>query len=122
MTLSLPIAFLIPIIGGFLFLCAFWPQHRSLSAELPVIVPLGAGLGLGLFSMMCFVWLVSFGPSRAYFALEVVGLAALFAYAARRIRTGATAAPHSRGDPQDRGGHVASDQRTMGQEGRAKAP
>jgi hypothetical protein len=107
MTLALPLAFLVPVIAGSLFLYAFWPKGRSPSTDLPLIVALGAGLGLGLSSAACFVWLVSFGPSKAYLVVEVVGLAVLLGFVLRRIRTGATAAPDEIGVPQARGGRPA---------------
>lgn len=93
MTAALPLAFLIPIIGGSTLLYILWPRERASSADLTVILALGVGLGLGLSSVGYFIGLAGFGSSPAYFVAEVAGLAVLLGLAVRRIRTGAATAP-----------------------------
>lgn len=89
MTFALPLALVVPIIGGCLLLFTFWPQERVPRADLLLILALGVGLGLGLSSAGFFIGLVGFGPSKAYFAAEIAVLAVLIACVLRRIRTGA---------------------------------
>jgi hypothetical protein len=83
------LAFLIPIIGGSLLLSTFWPRTLASLTDLPLILALGAGLGLGLSSVGFFVGLVGSGSSTVYFVVEVVGLAVLLGLLLRRIRSGA---------------------------------
>ena len=85
------LALLVPIIGGSLILLAFWPRERAWRADLPLILALGAGLGLGLSSVSFFVGLVGLGPTKAYFAVEVLGVAVLGVLVLRRFRTGTMA-------------------------------
>lgn len=96
---ALALAFLIPVVGGSLLLYTFWPRERASRGDLPLILTLGAGLGLGLCSVGFFIGLVGFGSTMVYFILEVVGLAALLALVFRRVRSGALAGP---GGPPDR--------------------
>ncbi|NIN70722.1 MAG: phospholipid carrier-dependent glycosyltransferase, partial [Gemmatimonadetes bacterium] len=93
MTATLAIAFIIPVIGGSLLLCVFWPRERGLRGDLPLILALGAGLGLGLSSAGFFIGLVGFGSSKAFFALEAMGLAVLLGLALRRVRSEALTGP-----------------------------
>ncbi|MGD2153412.1 MAG: phospholipid carrier-dependent glycosyltransferase [Gemmatimonadales bacterium] len=87
MMLGLAVAYLVPMIGGPLLLCTFWPRERASLADLPLVLALGAGLGLGLSSVGCFIGVVGSVPSPAYFLAELVGLALLIGLVVRRIRT-----------------------------------
>jgi len=87
MTLAPALALLIPIIGGALLLCTFWPRERAALRDLPLVLALGAGLGLGLSSVGFFIAVVGSVPSPAYFLAELVGLASLLGLALRRLRT-----------------------------------
>lgn len=100
MTLALPVALLLPVIGGALFLYMVWPQRRPPVSDLLLILALGAGLGLGVSAAAFFAWLVGFGPSKAYFVLELLGLAVLVGFVLRRLRQGAAGLPSTgRGEP-----------------------
>ncbi len=88
MMLLLALALLIPAAGGSLLISVGWPRERAPTADLPLIVALGAGLGLGLSSVGFFIGLVGFGSSPGYFVVEVAGLAVLLALLFRRLRSG----------------------------------
>jgi hypothetical protein len=99
MTPALGLGLSIPIIGGSLFLCTFWPRERAPRADLVLILALGTGLGLGLSSVSFFLALVGFGAGMPYFVVEVVGLLVLLGLVLRRIRAGALTVPR---DPAGR--------------------
>jgi 4-amino-4-deoxy-L-arabinose transferase-like glycosyltransferase len=97
MTAALAPAFLIPLIGGSLLLYTFWPRERASRGDLPLILALGAGLGLGLSSVGFFIGLVGFGSSVEYLVVEGLGLAILLGLMLRRIRSGALTVPRDSG-------------------------
>ncbi|UCC82596.1 MAG: glycosyltransferase family 39 protein [Gemmatimonadota bacterium] len=104
---ALALALSIPVIGGCLLLYTFWPRERASRGDLPLILALGAGLGLGLSSAGFFVWLVGFGASKAYFVVEVMGLAALLGLMVRRVRSEATTDSQGALDRPTRGQFVS---------------
>jgi hypothetical protein len=92
MTSELLLAIILSVIGGALFLFAFWPRARVSMTEMPTMLALGVGLGLGLSSAGFFVGLVGLGSAKVYFVMEVAGLALLIGFALRRARSGALTA------------------------------
>jgi hypothetical protein len=96
MSLTVVLALLVPILGGACIVCAAWPGERPWRADLPLIVALGSGLGVGVTSISFFVWLVAFGPSPGYFVVEGLAVATALGLAVRRVvsDTAPTARPH----------------------------
>ena len=72
---------------GLALICLLWPPQRPLRSGLPAICFLSVGFGLGMSSLLFFLWLVIFGPPdrlfRGFETLLLLGLA-IAAIASRR--------------------------------------
>ncbi len=91
MIVSLPAAFLVPMLAGIACAAIFWPRGRPLRSDIPLVATFGAGLGLGASSITFFLWLVVVGPTPVYFALEIFALVVLLLVAWRRVDGSAAA-------------------------------
>jgi hypothetical protein len=85
MIVGLALSFLISIITGVLLLRLVWPDTAAYAWR--VALPLGAGLGTGISSVLLFVWLLAFGPTWGFPLAEVALLVILALATLRRGRT-----------------------------------
>jgi hypothetical protein len=91
MILGLSLSLVISIAMGALLLLVTWPGG-AVGKPWPLLVALGAGLGAGLSAVLLFLWMLAFGPTRA-FVLAETGLLILVAIAAFMRRGRATGKP-----------------------------
>jgi hypothetical protein len=89
--LSLALSLLIPAATGVLLLGLVWPR-AVVTRPGPLSVALGAGLGVGLSSILLDLWILVFGPSRGYVLAEAGLLAVVIGLTLKRRRTGSAEA------------------------------
>lgn len=94
MILGLALSLLIPAVTGLLLLRLVWPQTVMTRAG-PLLAALGAGLGIGLSSILLDLWILAFGPSRGFIAAEMALLALMIGVSLKRrpIRRPEAASP-----------------------------
>src|SRR5215213_3683562 len=85
MIIGLTLSFLISVITGVLLLRLVWPDTAGYAW--PVGLPLGTGLGMGISSVLLFLWLLAFGPTRSFPLAEVAVLVIVLLATLRRGRT-----------------------------------
>ena len=74
------LAFLISVLTGTALVLLWWPRKDLLRGDVWVRLSLAVGLGLGVSSCVCFLWLVVFGlQGSGFFIAEAVLLLFLFA-------------------------------------------
>ena len=85
MIFSLALAFLIPVAIGTAAVRLVWPRHTSSFPHRIVVLCLGFGLGIGLFSCAYFLWLTLFGSSGGFAMFASVSGATLLAILSLRL-------------------------------------
>jgi hypothetical protein len=75
----------LPLVGGALLVHLLWPNRRPSSMVFKAF--LGAGLGLGLQSLLYFVYLLTFATGDGFLALEVTTVVALGALVLRKYKS-----------------------------------
>ena len=106
---TLGLSLLVSVATGVLLLRLAWPRHAA-PFPLPLGIALGFGLGTGLSSVLLFLWMIAFGPTRG-FPLAEVGLLGIAAIAGMPWRWGGRAtqpptAPTPPGDGPRRGSRL----------------
>lgn len=101
MTIGLIMSFAVSMCTGLLLLWLVWPRGAAWSW--PLATALGAGLGSGLSSVLLFLWMLAFGPTRGFPLAESSLLILVALVAVRRRRDGTVSGPvsgHARTVPQ----------------------
>ncbi|HZR29424.1 MAG TPA: hypothetical protein VFA71_11665, partial [Terriglobales bacterium] len=78
---------------GLVSVCMLWPRRRRLLRDLPLIIFLSVGPGLGISSLLFFLWLLAFGHAGSAFAgfeVSLLLMLLVFALLARRRRSQTT--------------------------------
>lgn len=73
MIFSLLLSLLAPLLLGFVLISFLWPDQRSLDHFI-IKANIAAGLGVGFFSIILFVWLLAFGSSENFILFERIML------------------------------------------------
>ena len=90
MILQSLLSIILPLVLGFALVCVFWPGTRPVRSSLLLKLSLSVGSGFGLFSIIYFLQLCLFGPSKNRLAAEalvlLIVLAAVLAYRIMRLK------------------------------------
>src|SRR6185295_11609829 len=100
MTAGLGLSLLVSVATGVLLIRAVWPGTAA-AWWWPLGTALGAGFGLGLSSVLLYLWMLAFGPTRGFLLVECCLLALVIAIALVRVRREPElpAAPERRNHP-----------------------
>lgn len=93
MMLGLALSLVVSAALGALLLRLLWPRAAASAMTGPLLLALGAGLGAGLGSVLLFLWMLAFGPTRGFIGVEIVLLGAAVLAAVRRRRQDPIAPP-----------------------------